>query len=203
MKFNPHEFERISREIFSPIYPVIAKQILDETGVSLGKCLDVGSGPGSLGIEYAKLTDCKVDCVDINEEVLEYAKQNIIESGLEEEVSSCWGDVHSLPFDNDSYDLVISRGSLFFWDDKVKGINEIFRVLKKSGIAYIGGGFGNEALRRKIDMEFERQKDWIRRVKNRIGEDERLYYKSVLEMSIVKDFYIIDDYRGMWLVFSK
>jgi hypothetical protein len=38
--------------------------------------------------------------------------------------------------------LVVSRGSLWFWDDQVKGPQEIYRVLKPGGVAFVGGGLG-------------------------------------------------------------
>lgn len=49
MKMDPHEFDRIARGVFAPVYPVIAAQILDRTGIRKGVCLDIGCGGGYLG----------------------------------------------------------------------------------------------------------------------------------------------------------
>ena len=51
-------------------------------------------------------------------------------------------DVHALPFRDNSFDLVISRGSIFFWRDQSTALREIVRVLKPGGYAFIGGGYG-------------------------------------------------------------
>jgi SAM-dependent methyltransferase len=42
-----------------------------------------------------------------------------------------------------SVDLVVSRGSVFFWDDPAQGIREAHRVLRPGGWAMIGGGLGS------------------------------------------------------------
>jgi len=48
-----------------------------------------------------------------------------------------------MPFPDNSVDLVVSHGSIFFWDDQVKGLQEIYRVLRPGGRAMIGGGAGS------------------------------------------------------------
>ena len=49
--------DRIAKTVFAPVYPVLAEQILIRCGFSRGRCLDVGSGPGSLGIALAQASD--------------------------------------------------------------------------------------------------------------------------------------------------
>jgi ubiquinone/menaquinone biosynthesis C-methylase UbiE len=46
----------------------------------------------------------------------EAASKNIREAGLEGRITLICGDVHAMPFDDDYADLIISRGSMFFWD---------------------------------------------------------------------------------------
>jgi len=48
------------------------------------------------------------------------------------------GSVEQLPFASESFDLVITVLSLHHWKEKGKGINEIYRVLKKEGRLIIG-----------------------------------------------------------------
>jgi 2-polyprenyl-3-methyl-5-hydroxy-6-metoxy-1,4-benzoquinol methylase len=50
MSRNAMEFDKIAQEIFFPIYPVIADDILKLTGIRSGRLLDVGSGGGHLGL---------------------------------------------------------------------------------------------------------------------------------------------------------
>lgn len=48
------------------------------------------------------------------------------------------GSVEQLPLVSESFDLVIAVLSLHHWKEKNKGINEIYRVLKKGGRLIIG-----------------------------------------------------------------
>lgn len=125
-----------------PIYPLIAQQILDDYQIEKGKCIDIGTGPGYLGIELAKITDLEIYFVDIKGDALEQAKKNTAEAELKNSLHFVKADVSSLPFKNDSVEIIISRGSLWFWEDKVRGLQEIYRVLKPGGTALVGGGLG-------------------------------------------------------------
>ena len=49
-------------------------------------------------------------------------------------------DAESMPFEDNFADLIVSRGSMFFWNDQTKVFKEIYRVLKPNGMAYIGCG---------------------------------------------------------------
>lgn len=53
-KTDPASFEIIARTIFAPVYPVIASQIIEATGITSGFCLDIGCGGGHLGMAVAK-----------------------------------------------------------------------------------------------------------------------------------------------------
>ncbi|MBR4451267.1 MAG: class I SAM-dependent methyltransferase [Clostridia bacterium] len=44
------------------------------------------------------------------------------------------GDVCSLPFDNDSFDIVTAFETVYFWQDIEKAFSEIYRVLKTGGV---------------------------------------------------------------------
>jgi len=48
------------------------------------------------------------------------------------------GAVESLPFENDSFDVVTASLTVHHWQNKQKGLQETFRVLKDSGHLIIG-----------------------------------------------------------------
>ncbi len=121
---------------------MIARQILDDYQITNGKCLDIGTGHGYLGIELAKITELEMYFVDLDPEALDKSRNNAAANKLKNPVHFVGADVTALPFEDDFADLIISRGSLWFWKDQVKGLQEINRVLKAGGVAFVGGGLG-------------------------------------------------------------
>lgn len=131
-----------SFEHLLPVYPYIAKQIIDDYQITKGKCLDIGTGHGYVGIELAKRTELEMYFIDINPEMLEIAKKNVEKAEINNKVQFLNEDVCNLSFEDESVDFIVSRGSLWFWENQVKGLQEINRVLKKGCVAFVGGGLG-------------------------------------------------------------
>ncbi|MDR3555775.1 MAG: methyltransferase domain-containing protein [Syntrophobacteraceae bacterium] len=52
------------------------------------------------------------------------------------------GDVAAIELPDYSVNLVVSRGSVFFWEDCRGAFKELYRVLAPGGVGYIGGGLG-------------------------------------------------------------
>ncbi len=78
--------------------------------------------------------------------MLELTKKYVKEEKLEKRSSFLLGDIHKIPYEDESLDLIISRGSNPFWEDWEQAYKEIYRVLKKGGKTYIGCGFGSKKL---------------------------------------------------------
>jgi len=126
---------------FAPVYPALAQQIVQDYGVTKGVCVDMGGGCGSLAMALAKITDLKVYVLDIDPAAVRLCGLLADEAGLRGRIIPVEGDAQDLPFRDGFADLVISRGSIFFWPDQLAGLREAYRVLKPGGVAYIGGGF--------------------------------------------------------------
>lgn len=154
---SAQSYDRTVREVFAPIYPVIAEQIKTKTAIKSGRCLDVGCGTGALGIALAKITNLHISFFDQSEEMLGLAKNYAFAGGLEGRSEFVCGDIHAIAVESESVDIVISRGSIPFWDDWHKAYGEILRVLKKGGMVYVGGGFGNAELSRQINEQKRRK----------------------------------------------
>ncbi|MEA4923810.1 MAG: class I SAM-dependent methyltransferase [Syntrophomonadaceae bacterium] len=201
-KTNPVEYEPIAREVFAPVYPVIAEEILRKTGRSQGKCVDLGTGPGYLGLEMARITDLEVWLLDNSTEMIAYAQQNIKARKLENRVYSICADVHQLPFADDSIDLMVSRGSVFFWNDLPQAFREIYRALKPGGMTYIGGGFGSEDLKRGIERKMrEIDENWEAKAKKRLEHPTASDYAAILhKLNITGEIKITN---GLWIIISK
>lgn len=199
METNPERMDKMSKCEFKDIYPLIARQIVERCGIKEGNCIDIGSGPGALAIAIARITDLNIYSLDISAGMNEIAKRNIVKERLTPKIFPVKGDVHQLPFSNDFADLIISRGSMFFWEDKETSFREIYRVLKQGGCAYIGGGFGSAELKNKIKQSVNNSKpDHVTIPRINIEELE-----SVLNRTKIEKYHIINDNSGLWILFKK
>jgi len=195
--------DRIAKTAFAPVYPVIAGQILDRCGISCGRCLDVGSGPGSLAIALARASDLAVTLLDSSPEMLETAEGNVREAGLLGRLSLLRGDVHDIPLPAGSVDLVVSRGSVFFWEDLARAFSEIHRVLAPGGKTYVGGGFGTAELRDAIAAAMVKENpDWKSFRDKNLGPENRKRIAGVLADLGLRHRIISDD-SGLWVVMEK
>jgi ubiquinone/menaquinone biosynthesis C-methylase UbiE len=164
-------YNDLAQNIYFPIYPVIAHQILKKTDIDTGLCLDVGSGSSHLAIALAMLSDLTVFALDNSEPMCRIAGANVAKYWLEQRVRPVFGEVKAIPFNTASMDLVVSRGSFFSWKGLTRGFAECMRVLQPGGMAFIGSGFGNARLRDEIIVRMrERDPEW--------EENQRGWYRK-------------------------
>ncbi|QLB21468.1 hypothetical protein A6B43_08005 [Vespertiliibacter pulmonis] len=99
------------------------------------KVLEVACNMGTTAIEIAKQFGCNVIGVDLDEEALEKARQNIVENKVEELVKVQRANATKLPFEDNSFDIVINEAMLTMLPNeaKQKAIREYLRVLKPNG----------------------------------------------------------------------
>lgn len=99
------------------------------------KVLEVACNMGTTAIEIAKQFGCEVIGIDLDEDALEKARQNIAENKLEALVKVERANATKLPFDDNSFDIVINEAMLTMLpiEAKEKAIREYLRVLKPNG----------------------------------------------------------------------
>ena len=123
-RFRQEEYRRLAREAVAMGIP------------PRGKVLDMGTGPGFVAIELARLLDgtgCQVVGMDLSDAMLALAAENGAKAGLDGILSWRVGDAKAMPFDDDEFDFVISNDSLHHWDDPLPVFDEIARVVKADG----------------------------------------------------------------------
>lgn len=204
MSKNAVEYDQIAREVFAPIYPVIARKIKNKTGITDGVCIDIGSGGGYLGIEMARISNLYVYLLDKSQEALNVAEKNIVDFSLQRKMKTILADVHEIPMLDQSVDLIISRGSIIFWEDQAKALKEIYRILAPGGIAYIGGGFGKKELKEQIAEEMQRRnQEWLGGKIDKSCLDYVEVYAKALHLAGIPQYKIIKEEVGLWIIIRK
>jgi ubiquinone/menaquinone biosynthesis C-methylase UbiE len=97
--------------------------------------LEVAPGPGFLSIELAKLGDYQVVGLDISKTFVELATENARKAGVQ--VAFQLGNAAAMPFDPDSFDLIVCRAAFKNFSEPVRALTEMYRVLKPGGKAFI------------------------------------------------------------------
>ena len=120
-----NQLERISKSFVS---------VIKRMGISSGRVLDIGSGSGTLAIGLCKeIPNISVVGIDISDLILPFARENAEKNHLSSRVTFVEGNAEYLPFENNSFDLIVSSNTLHLIDNPVKMFDEIDRVLKKEG----------------------------------------------------------------------
>lgn len=96
--------------------------------------LDIGCGSGAEAIAAARLTGPAGQAagLDITPEMIEAARRNAKKAGISN-VRFVSGDIQDLPFEDGTFDAVISNCVINHAKDKNKVYREIMRVLKSGG----------------------------------------------------------------------
>ncbi|CAA9491890.1 MAG: hypothetical protein() [uncultured Solirubrobacteraceae bacterium] len=105
-----------------------------------GRALEVGAGTGyfSLNLLRAGLVDSVV-CTDISPGMLNALKNNAERLGLAERVQTVACDAESLPFADESFDLVCGHAVLHHLPDLAGAFGEFHRVLRPGGTLLFAG----------------------------------------------------------------
>ena len=103
-------------------------------GVCAGDVLEIGPGPGYVGLEWLKACpEGRLTALEISPEMIAMATKNAAGYGFSSRVQYAEGNALEMPFADDSFDAVFSNGSLHEWEDPARVFGQIARVLKPGG----------------------------------------------------------------------
>lgn len=110
-----------------------------KSGIDHGLALEVGPGPGYLGLEWLKRTSgTSLKGLDISPDMIRVAENNAAEHGfLNKRVEYVVSNAKKMPFEEGTFDAVFTNGSLHEWEAPVLIFNEMFRVLKPGGRFFV------------------------------------------------------------------
>ena len=101
--------------------------------------IDIGCGTGIISLLALEMGAKKAVCGDISEYMLKLAEENFKVTGYDpSRIRFCQLDAESLPFDDNSFDAVITGMSFGLFPDQKEAVNEMFRVLKPGGLISLG-----------------------------------------------------------------
>lgn len=194
-RFRQEDYRRLAREAVALGVP------------PGGRVLDVGTGPGFVAMEVARLlqgTGCQVVGMDLSRAMLTIAAENAAKEGLNGTLTWREGDAKAMPFDDGEFDLIVCNDSLHHWEDPLPVFDEIARVLKGDGKCVV--------------HDSKRLQKWTARLFSRligllIPADFRVHYwnsiqssytpdelRAVLERSGLQGWRIVEDFMDLLVV---
>jgi len=120
------------------------------------RVLELGCGPAYLWAGNADRIPAgwNITLSDLSEGMLDEARKNVSRSGHSFEFKQI--DAQSIPFDDETFDVVIANHMLYHVPDRAKAITEIRRVLRSPGGRLIATTVG--------DQHMKELNAWLRRV---------------------------------------
>ena len=115
----------------APGGPGNVAKMLDGLEPAGKRILDIGCGIGGPSMEMATVHDAIVTGIDLEAPLIERAKKRAADLGSRCRFQTV--EIGPLPFDDESFDIVVSAGAVTQTEDKASIFAEIYRVLKPGG----------------------------------------------------------------------
>ena len=129
-------FGYIQKYLARDLYRTQLQGVVDDSWES-EKILDVGCGHGTLLLELSHLTrNAELMGVDRSPHLIQFARRSARLEGRPA-IRFAVMDAHDLKIPGDRFGRVLSTSSIYLWEDPVKGLNEIHRVLRPGGKALV------------------------------------------------------------------
>ncbi|MBN1483463.1 MAG: class I SAM-dependent methyltransferase [Chloroflexia bacterium] len=144
-------------------------------GFTRGRIIDVGCGFGAMNIVLARrFPDSEVVGIDLSEPLLELARQSARAAELGERVRFEKADAQQIPYEEDSFDAVISTNMVHIVSQPIQMLNEMERVLAPDGRLFIADirrswvGLLDKTFRSGLTLDEARE--WVARSNLRQGQ---------------------------------
>ena len=100
--------------------------------------LEVGFGGGRLLARMLDATRGQVAGVELSDVMVARAKRRFRGAARSDRLRLARGEVAMLPFDDASFDRVVTVHTIYFWPSTEAGLREILRVLRPGGMLVVG-----------------------------------------------------------------
>jgi hypothetical protein len=128
--------------LWEPVQPFLLRQIEELYGRIDGHILEIGPFGGLVFALARKNVGSSFSIAAFPQSVIALYEQEARKQGLEDRVRIIESNSSLVGFRDESADLAVFRGALFFPALFQVDFKAIHRVLRATGVAFVGGGFG-------------------------------------------------------------
>ncbi len=150
--------EEINR-LWFPVYPYLAREIAESYGRRDGAVLEIGPFAGVIFELQRSGIGNSFSIAAFPSGIGDLFRQEISAQGVEEKIRVIETDPSLGEIEDDSIDLCVFRGALFFPSLFEIDFSAIDRILRPRGVAFVGGGFGTYTPEAVIEKIGKRSRD--------------------------------------------
>ncbi len=127
--------------------------------------LEIACGTGRLTRQLRNVLPltAELTCTDLSMDMIDFAQSSLMDNSI----NFLPANAQDLPFEDNSFDLVVCQFGYMFTTDKQKAFSEAFRVLKKNGVILFNTWDKLEnnkirvTMRKILDNFFQREMDFL------------------------------------------
>ena len=187
--------------LWKPVQPYLARQIEELYGRRDGQILEIGPFSGLIFALAQKKVGRSFLIAAFPQAAVRSCQQEAQRLGLEDRVRIVESDSSFVGIADESVDLTIFRGALFFPSLFQVDFGAITRTLRKGGIAFVGGGFGKYTPPEVIN-QIGKRSEQLNLAMGKVRITVESVREQVQSANPEGEFEIITD-GGLWIVMKK
>jgi len=141
---NPKRLDLIQEidQLWDPVYPYLTKQIVEVYGRGNGDVVEIGPFCGVIFDLKRKRIGSSFFIATFPPSMAHFFSQEAKRQNLEDKITIIETNPSLVGVEDNRFDLIIFRGAFFFPSVFEVNFQAIDRILRKDGVALLGGGFG-------------------------------------------------------------
>jgi len=187
--------------LWEPVQPFLARQIEELYGRRDGNILEIGPFSGLIFALARKNVGQSFLIAAFPQAAIALYRKEAQKRGLEDQVRIIESNSSLIGVSDDSVDLAIFRGALFFPKLFHVDFGAIYRTLREAGIAFVGGGFGKYTPPEVISQIGKRSEE-LNAAMGRVRVTVQSVRDQLRSSQLERRFEITTE-GGLWVVMKK
>ena len=187
--------------LWAPVYPYLARQIVELYGRQDGSILEIGPFCGVIFTLLKKNIGSSFSIATFPKGMGHFFRDEVRKRKIEDKIEVIETDPSLTGIKENNTDLAIFRGAFFFPSLFEVNFSEIHRVLKPDGIAFVGGGFGKFTPDAVIKDIGKRSRDLNLQI-GKIEINEEKLQKDIHAGNVKGKVEVITE-GGLWVLMKK
>lgn len=197
---DKHALIELNR-LWEPVRPHLTRQIGDFYGRNDGDIVEIGPFSGLLFDFVRNNIGSSFLMALFPESIINSMTEEAQRLKLQNNITIKATDERLSDIPSEAFDLVIFRGAFFFPSFFTADMTAVYRILKRGGIAFVGGGFGIYTPQNVIERIGKRSAELNQQLgRIRIAKDG---IKRMLRSAHLEQTAEIIDEGGLWAILRK